>query len=319
VPEIFAQAERELSELLLVCVGACVDVEEDLRLHAIHAPSHDPALQAPGEEQRVLGRLAAMSAVATPPATADLEARLEALAAQLDQRRIALEQAKDSRCVFTCAYVLITRRLARELPNVSYRDAAWIVELAEAFAALYLDALDASAAGRPTGDAWDSVFDAIDRRHSSVLEDLVFSMTAHIVHDLPVALDRVGREGAAGSRIGDFHAVNHTMAEAIEEIETVIAKRYAPWVRQLDHLGRPYSRILSSYGIRMARGLAWYNADRLADPASREDARASTARSVKTFVDEVLHPPEWTARTVLRFGRFIVGLFRRWPSDPELV
>jgi hypothetical protein len=259
-----------------------------------------------------------MGTTASPPVAFDLEARLEAIAARLDRRRVELEQARDSRCVFTCAYVLLTRRLARGLPHAGYRDAAWIVELAETFAELYFDALDASAAGRPAGEAWDSVFDAIDRRHSSVLEDLVFSMTAHIVHDLPVALDRVGREGADGSHIADFHAVNRTMAEAIDEIEAAISRRYAPWVRQLDRLGRPYSRILSSYGIRMARGLAWYNADRLADPASRAEARASTARSVKTFVGEVLHPPVWTARTALRFGRFVVGLFRRWPSNPEL-
>jgi hypothetical protein len=89
-------------------------------------------------------------------------------------------------------------------------------------------------------------------------------------------------------------------------------------VRRLDHLGAPYSRILSSYGIRMARGLAWYNADRLADPASREDARAATERSVRDFVDQVLHPPEWWIRTVLRAGRLVVGLCRRWPSTPEL-
>jgi Family of unknown function (DUF5995) len=259
-----------------------------------------------------------MGAAATLPVAVDLESRLEALAARLDERRIALEQARDSRCVFTCAYVLITRRLARGLPGAGYLDPAWIAELAEAFAGLYLHALDASAARGSAGEAWDAVFVAIDRRHSSVLEDLVFSMTAHIVHDLPAALDRVGREGADGSHVHDFHAVNRTMAEGIDEIETAIAKRYAPWVRQLDHLGRPYSRILSSYGIRMARGLAWYNADRLADPASRTEARASTARNVKEFIDEVLHPPAWTARTGLRVGRFVVGLFRRWPSEPEL-
>jgi hypothetical protein len=249
---------------------------------------------------------------------ADPAARLDALAARLDERRIALERERDSRCVFTCAYVLITRRLASGLAEAGYRDAAWIVDLAEGFAGLYLEALDASAAGRSAGPAWDCVFDAIDRRHSSVLEDLVFSMTAHIVHDLPAALERVGRDGADGSHVHDFHVVNRTMADGIDEIETTISKRYAPWVRQLDHLGRPYSRILSSYGIRMARGLAWYNADRLADPASRDAARASTERNVQEFVDQVLHPPEWTIRTALRAGRFVVGLFRRWPSSPEL-
>jgi uncharacterized protein DUF5995 len=243
---------------------------------------------------------------------------MDALAERLDERRIELERQRDSRCVFTCAYVLITRRLARGLGSAGYEDPAWIVELAETFAALYFRALDDSAAGRPVGDAWGCVFDSIDRRRSSVLEDLVFSMTAHIVHDLPQALDQLGATGQVPSRMHDFHAVNETMGAAITEIENTISRRYAPWVRQLDHLGRPYSRILSSYGIRMARGLAWYNADRLADAASRDDARAATERNVQEFVDQVLHPPEWWIRTVLRAGRFLVGLFRRWPSSPEL-
>jgi uncharacterized protein DUF5995 len=258
------------------------------------------------------------AAVVVSPVVVDLESRLEALAARLDVRRVDLEEARDSRCVFTCAYVLITRRLARGLAGAGYSDAAWLVELAEAFAGLYFDALDAAAEGRSAGEAWDAVFEAIDRQRSSVLEDLVFAMTAHIVHDLPEALERVGRVGTAGSHIHDFHAVNRAMGEGIDEIETAISKRYAPWVRQLDHLGGTYSRILSSYGIRIARGVAWYNAERLADPASREEARASTARNVKEFLDQVLHPPAWSTRTALRAGRFLVGLFRRWPSDPQL-
>jgi hypothetical protein len=255
----------------------------------------------------------------TPDATAAaLQARLDALADRLDERRIALEQRRDSRCVFTCAYVLITRRLARGLATAGYTDPAWIVELAETFAGLYFAALDASAAREPVGEAWGCVFDAIDRRHSSVLEDLVFSMTAHIVHDLPLALDTIGATAAPPSHVHDFHAVNTTMGAAIAEIENAISRRYAPWVRQLDHLGRPYSRILSNYGIRMSRGLAWYNAVRLADPSSRADAQAGTERSVREFVDEVLHPPAWTLRTALRLGRFVVGLLRRWPTDPRL-
>jgi hypothetical protein len=255
----------------------------------------------------------------TPDATVEaLAARLDELADRLDERRISLEQRRDSRCVFTCAYVLITRRLADGLPDAKYEDPAWIVELAETFAGLYFDALDASASGGPVGEAWGCVFDAIDRKHSSVLEDLVFSMTAHIVHDLPAALDHVATTGAAGSHVHDFHAVNQTMGESIDEIEATISRRYAPWVRLLDQLGRPYSLILSNYGIRMSRGLAWYNATRLADPASRTDAQASTARSVQEFVNQVLRPPAWELRTLFRLGRLVVGFCRRWPADPRI-
>ena len=108
------------------------------------------------------------------------EARLHALADRLDERRIALERQHDSRCVFTCACVLITRRLARGLSTAGYDDPAWIVELAETFAGLYFAALDASAAGDRVDDAWGSIFKAIDRRHSSVLEDLVFARRARM-------------------------------------------------------------------------------------------------------------------------------------------
>jgi hypothetical protein len=252
------------------------------------------------------------------PVQRQLEQRLELLAARLDARRVLLEQAQDSRCVFTCAYVMITRRISRSVTTAEYVEPEWIVELAETFAALYLEALDASAAGRSAGPAWDSVFEAIDRRHSSVLEDLVFAMTAHIVHDLPRALERVGADGPQGSHVHDFHAVNRAMGEAIDEIETTIAKRYAPAVRWIDHLGGSYSRILSNYGIRMSRGLAWYNATRLTDPASADEARQSTARSVQEFVDQVMDSPIWTTRAALRLGRFVVGLTRRWPTDPRL-
>jgi hypothetical protein len=248
----------------------------------------------------------------------ELQHRLETLAQRLDERRVSLEHLRDSRCVFTCAYVLITRRIAGSIGTAGYVDPAWIVQLAEEFASLYVDALDASASRVSAGEAWDSVFDAIDRRHSSVLEDLVLSMTAHIVHDLPCALERVGLTGEGGSHIHDFHAVNRTMGEAIDEIETTIAKRYAPGVRWLDHLGGEYSRILSNYGIRMSRGLAWYNASRIVDPASSEDARQSTVRSVQEFVHEIMSSPVWTTRAVLRLGRLIVGITRRWPTDPEL-
>jgi hypothetical protein len=247
-----------------------------------------------------------------------LQARLYAIADRLDQRRIELERAHDSRCVFTCAYVLMTERLAGELPNGEYRDAGWIVTLAEAFADLYFEALDASAANRDPGPAWGRVFDAIDRRHSSVLEDLVFSMSAHIIHDLPHALCRVGLGSGDGSHIYDFHAVNWALGREVDEIEGTISRRYASWVRWIDRLGGHYSLILTDYGLRMARGMAWYNALRLLDPASMEEARASIERSPAVLVEEVLNPPRRSLRTILRLARFLVGLLRRWPRNPSL-
>jgi len=243
-----------------------------------------------------------------------LQMRLLAIAERLDAYRWEFERAKDSRCVFTYAYVLITLRIARELPTAGYLQPAWVVELAEAFAARYFDALDASSKGQSVSPGWDAVFEAMARKRSSVLEDLIFSMTVHIVHDLPLALRHVGMEDAHGSHVHDFHAVNTAMGEEIEEIKRCVARRYAPWVAWLDRIGRREEDLLTNYGIRVSRGIGWYNAVRLLDHASERDTLESIGRSPCDFVEEVLNPPVYSLRALLRVFRFIVGLLRRWPK-----
>jgi hypothetical protein len=252
-----------------------------------------------------------------------LQRQLLTIAERLDAYRWDFEQKKDSRCVFTYAYVLITQRIARELPTAGYSKPRWIVELAEAFAQRYVQALEGSAAGGTVSPAWDVVFQAMARKRSSVLEDLIFSMTVHIVHDLPLALVEVGMQDSDGSHIHDFHAVNTAMGEEIDDIKRCIARRYAPYVAWLDQIGRREEDLLTNYGIRMSRGLGWYNATRILDPASKNDALESIERSPQALVAEILNPPIHALRTGLRVGRFLVGLLRRWPkrnlAPPSLV
>jgi Family of unknown function (DUF5995) len=252
-----------------------------------------------------------------------LQYRLLTIAERLDVYRWEFEQEKDSRCVFTYAYVLITQRIARELPNAGYITPVWIVELAEAFAERYFQALEGSIAGNTVSPAWDVVFQAMARKRSSVLEDLIFSMTVHIVHDLPLALVEVGMQDADGSHIHDFHAVNTAMGEEIDEIKQCIARRYAPYLAWLDRMGRREEDLLTNYGIRVSRGLGWYNAARLLDPTSKNDALESIEHSPQVLVAETLNPPIYALRTALRLGRFLVGLLRRWPkhniAPPSLV
>lgn len=260
-----------------------------------------------------------MATDATPrtslsPAYEPLQQRLLAIAERLDAYRWQFEQAKDSRCVFTYAYVLITLRIADDLPTAGYLDPSWVVELAEAFSDLYIKALDASSAGQSVSPGWDAVFQAMRRKRSSVLEDLIFSMAVHIVHDLPLALRQVGTADAQRSHIHDFHAVNTAMGEEIDEIKQCIARRYAPYIAWLDQLGHRYENLLTNYGLRVSRGLGWYNAARLLDPASENDALDSIDRSPSEFVAETLSPPMWSLRTLLRLGRFLVGFLRRWPK-----
>jgi Family of unknown function (DUF5995) len=242
-------------------------------------------------------------------------ARLEAVALRLEQRARDLERRHDSRCVFTYAYALLTRRLASALPTSDVADPDWVVSLAEQFVTLYEVAVTAwdEDGGVPPG--WRVVFETICRRRTSVIEDLVLGMAAHIMRDLPHALVAVGLEAPDGtSHISDFHALNAILGDAIEEIQDEVSRRYAHYVRWLDRIGGGEDEIATNYGIRLSRGMAWYNATRLLDTRSTAAAAASIERSPQIVVDEVMHPSVWIVRHGLQALRVTVSLFRRWPA-----
>lgn len=248
----------------------------------------------------------------TPGPELDPGARLGAIASELERLTARLEHERDSRCVFTYAYAIMTRKIAVDLSGQPAADADWIVSLADAFSKRYFAAIEAYDRGELGEGAWRTVFDALENRRTSVLEDLVFAMTGHIVHDLPLALGDLGFEPG---RIAGFQSVNEMLQGTIDVIQREVARRYSPVLRWLDRLAEGYDQILTGYGIRMSRGLAWYNALRLADPRAREDALSAIERSPELVVSNVLDPPRLSLRLVLRLVRLIVRLGRRWPKD----
>jgi hypothetical protein len=93
-------------------------------------------------------------------------------------------------------------------------------------------------------------------KRTSVLEDLVFAMAVHIMHDLPLALGDISPQRAPDvSHIADFHAVNAMMGSSIDEIEAQVAKRYSPYISWLDHLAGRHDEILTA-SPRSARARA---------------------------------------------------------------
>ncbi len=242
--------------------------------------------------------------------------RLFTLAGTLDQYAKRYEIAHDSRAVFTYTYAKITRILGGGITQVGFDNPDWVVSLAEAFAARYLSALDSFDQNAETPKAWAEVFRVLKSETTSVLEDLVFAMTAHIVNDLPLALGDVKLvDSLQASHIRDFHRMNDVLGSNIQAIERDILSRYEPAFSWLDQLERGYDQILTNYGFRLSRGMAWYNATRLLDPRSSAEARESIARSAVQLIDNVRNPPFWSVRIAFRVVRFISALFRRWPKD----
>jgi Family of unknown function (DUF5995) len=137
------------------------------------------------------------------------------------------------------------------------------------------------------------------------------------VADLPHALVAVGLTTPAGeSRIADFHAVNDILGHAIELIRRRVGRRYAHRLFALDRLGGMHAAVVTNFGIRMARAVAWYNAVRLQEPRIAALAALSIQKSAIAVVNEVASPPVWSVRMLLRIWRVFLSFFRRWPRQP---
>jgi hypothetical protein len=280
---------------------------------------------------KAAGIIANVNARSQPPVTSDCSPAairaaggprqaLSQLAERLERRATVFERAHDPRCVFARAYARLNRRLADAVLNAGFHDPEWVALLSLRFAEYYLEALRDRAAGNLTHGAWASVFEASEHRKTSLREELVLGMTTHVVHDLALALCDVGMTSpGGGSHIRDFNELNEVLGPAIEDIQLELVHRYDPWLGALDHLLESYDDILTNQGLRLARAAAWYNAERLLDPASQKAARAAMERAPEITVYELMHPPVASLRAVLRMGRKLSKLTRRWPPARRLV
>jgi Family of unknown function (DUF5995) len=247
-------------------------------------------------------------------AVANLHSRLRELVARLDELRDGFDRRRDSRAIFTYVYSMMTAALDAELDSLTLHDPDWIVALADGFAARYFAALRQDDAGQlPEDSAWKVVFDTL-RRRTSVLEEAVYPMTAHIVHDLPLALcDAEFDQPDPVAHLSDFDLINRVMQGAMDRIRGQVTRRYSYWVRFLDRMERRYDLVLSDYGIRMSRSEAWYDALRLRDLACREAALDSLERRPADLLRAVQQPRGSSLGWLLAFLRWLAALLRRWP------
>lgn len=242
------------------------------------------------------------------------------------------EAKHDERAVFAFMYSKMTEALADyvEASAADFDDARWIVRLAEAFAGRFVKAMDlidswpGGQVGRDT-DAealalsgvpkpWADVYVAIRHNKSYVLEDMIFSMMAHISYDLPFALRQVGMESGGASHVADYHRMNRVLGSRIDEIQDDVARRYSRALRSLDKLAGSYDEFFTNYGIRAARAVAWYNAQRISDPLGEADGIRSIESSTNAFIDSVRRPDIWWARVLVSIARFLIPARRRWPA-----
>ncbi|MFE0647175.1 DUF5995 family protein [Streptomyces sp. NPDC059534] len=244
------------------------------------------------------------------------------------------DTAHDRRAAFAYTYYRLTTTLATGLDTgtPAFNDPPWVAELCETLASAYfsaMDSIDAWLAGRPGGSAdevrpgdlpdsipqpWRDVFAASSVRRSYLLEDVIFSMMAHMSYDLPEALRRMATSTDDRSHIADFHRMNDVLASCIDGIQDDLSSRYIGGLSSLDRLFTRSDELLTNYGIRVSRSLAWFNCDRLLDPDSTEEASRSIARSTAALISEIRSPGDRKLRVGLWILRRLIPDRRHWPA-----
>ncbi|MFG2641743.1 DUF5995 family protein [Streptomyces sp. NPDC048370] len=244
------------------------------------------------------------------------------------------DATRDHRAAFAYTYYRLTATLATGLDTgtPAFNDPPWVAELCETLASAYFSAMDsidewlAGRSGGSTGEVrpsdlpdsipqpWRDVFAASSFRHSYMLEDVLFSMMAHMSYDLPEALRRMATSTGDRNHIADFHRMNEVLASCIDGVQDDLSSRYIVGLSSLDRLFTRSDELLTNYGIRVSRGLAWFNCDRLLDPDATEDASRSIGRSTAALISEIRSPGAWKLRAGLWILRRLIPDRRRWPA-----
>ncbi|WP_329624717.1 DUF5995 family protein [Streptomyces sp. NBC_01255] len=244
------------------------------------------------------------------------------------------DSTHDRRAAFAYTYYRLTTTLATGLETGTpvFNDPPWVAELCETLASDYfsaMDSIDEWLAGRSGGSTdevqpgdlpdsipqpWRDVFAASSVRRSYILEDVLFSMMAHMSYDLPETLRRMATSTGDRGHIADFHRMNDMLASCIDGIQDDLSARYIRGLSSLDRLFTRSDELLTNYGIRVSRGLAWFNCDRLLDPDSAEEASRSIGRSTAALISEIRSPGDWKLRAGLWVLRRLIPDRRHWPA-----
>ena len=196
----------------------------------------------------------------------------------LDCMRDTLQRfhaAGDKRAIFLRLYYIMTLEVHAAIHGLGdYRgkqiflDAEWVRRLSGKFATLYFKALDTH--GREPDKrverAWKTAEAAARSARSTVVQNALLGINAHINYDLPRAI-------AANLDFGEFadsptmhlrkfdhDQVNNLLVRTLRPIQDVLARDYGPGIALVDNLLGNLDERLSEVGLSYYRERVWWDA-----------------------------------------------------------
>ncbi|MFJ9950285.1 DUF5995 family protein [Kitasatospora sp. NPDC091207] len=176
--------------------------------------------------------------------------RMRAIEARLDPA--------DGVACFNRMYLRVVELTGRQLAAGSFQDRAFTEGLEVFLAHQYVDAVDAADGGRPVNEAWQPLFEARGDRAVRPIQFAFAGMSAHLSHDLPLALVATCIERRTTPDTPPVHADHLRAAELLEQAEAEArasfgAELTAPDARAAESL----RHLVGSFSVARALDAAW--------------------------------------------------------------
>jgi Family of unknown function (DUF5995) len=221
----------------------------------------------------------------------------------LDGMRSALDyfhRENDDRAIFARAYYLITIAVHQAVyqrgryENRLFFDAAWIKRLAGKFSLLYFQSL--STEERPGERAWKMAHRLAAGKKTSVMQDMLLGLNAHINYDLAYGIYLNMKEFDDGKshlllprRKFDHDQVNNILVDCIPQVEEVLTRDYGGELRSLGELTGSLDEVLGGVGLKYYRERVWWNAISFLSATSQQEIQlAESVACEGTFLHRSL-------------------------------
>jgi hypothetical protein len=178
----------------------------------------------------------------------------------------------DYRAVFLRSYYIITLNVHAALNPSDPRkqvffDPDWIASLAGKFSSLYFQSLTTHERDAGTERAWKIAHQLAESRESTVVQDLLLGLNAHINYDLAYGIYLNMKEHGDDRnhlllprRKFDHDQVNDILMASIPQITETLARDYGGAIRFLDVALDRLDDLLAGTGLRYYRERVWWNA-----------------------------------------------------------
>jgi Family of unknown function (DUF5995) len=210
----------------------------------------------------------------------DIDEALEMMRSALDY----FHREDDQRAIFLRAYYLITLAVHQAVYQRGryqkrlFFDPDWVKRLAGKFASLYFYSLTTEE--RPGERAWKTAHRLAGTNETSVFQDMLLGLNAHINYDLAHGIYLNMKEFEDGRdhlllphRKFDHDQVNNVLVDTIPQVEEVLTRDYGGTLRFMGELSGDLDEVLGRIGLKYYRERVWWNAIAFLSTTEQEEVQ----------------------------------------------